>query len=878
MTKGFKAFYYSLSLYLFAIPFVYGQTLSHEQLVTNNEIIIIDRTVGSNDANNPIAFGKNEFFNALKATEVNISKTEVWSGLSSKVFLVLGSIQDSLVKSLLADKLNSLNDKPESVFYQWVDVDTSKALVIGGTDFKGTMYAFNEISEQIKDKGLSALINLKNTLEFPDNKVRGLDRFIKDENDDEWFFSEEFWQYYIQQLAKNRFNRLTLITGYNDGKNEDFMIPVYPYFFQVPGFENITLKKKLTKTPETYTNQLRRIGKISHNYGLEFVFGIWGHGRSESLIDGLPENANQYTEYCSKGMRELLKRVPEIDGIQLRVNYESGVGGFGNTADEFWKEIIYAVAKAHEDRNGQLFLDIRAKGLTHKIREWVTKTKINYSVTSKYTWEGVGLPYHPLQMRKGELDLINNVDKRQRYGYADFLNESRNFDFIYRLWGIGTTRIFTWADPDYVKRFSHSTSFGDSKGFQVTPPMARKDNTWPLFSDKSIVYYQWEDQRYWAWYRLFGRLGYSAKTNPEVWQRAFREHYGNAYQVMLDAYSAAGKVLPLITSSHLTNHPANYNWAEMDSGGALFNAHNTNPLHKAKSRTYQSAEPGDPGMFYIINDYVKDVLSNTVQPKITPIQLADYYKKLADDISENVLSIKEEDIPKQFQKEYKTNILDLKITSALSMYHAEKIMASLNYVFFKETRNKEYLRLSILHLEKAKLSWGVIVNATNKIYYSSPRFLHDNGTWKDRLTEIEKDLDSLNEINGKSKQILIPGETFEFGKTSISFSNGFDAVVPNTIKLKDTLQVIFKNDKFTKESQTPRVHYRMADMTLGVFNKQKMTWNGSDYVAQIPIENLNPDFDLLLYFTSIKNNEEVVVYPGVFNKKYNAPYYTIEIE
>ena len=110
MTKGFKAFYYSLSLYLFAIPFVYGQTLSHEQLVTNNEIIIIDRTVGSNDANNPIAFGKNEFFNALKATEVNISKTEVWSGLSSKVFLVLGSIQDSLVKSLLADKLNSLKD------------------------------------------------------------------------------------------------------------------------------------------------------------------------------------------------------------------------------------------------------------------------------------------------------------------------------------------------------------------------------------------------------------------------------------------------------------------------------------------------------------------------------------------------------------------------------------------------------------------------------------------------------------------------------------------------------------------------------------------------------------------------------------------------
>ncbi|TBN03697.1 hypothetical protein EYD45_09270 [Hyunsoonleella flava] len=878
MIKKLKVICYFLILSIFVANFAYSQPLNQNKSVIKSEILIIDRTAGSNTTDMPVDFGKREFFKALREAGLRISVLSELDEVSHESFVIIGTLNDSLISNLLKDNTNILNASAESVFYEKVDVNKYTALIIGGSDSKGLMYALTEMSEQIKDKGLSVLEKLQSTLESPENKVRGLDRFIKDENDDNWFFSEEFWQYYIQQLAKNRFNRLTLITGYNDGKKEDFMIPVYPYFFQVPGFQKTKIKKNLKKSPQDYLSQLRRIGEISHDYGLEFVFGIWGHGRSEGLVEGLAKSDIEYTQYCSKGMQELLKRVPEIDGIQLRVNYESGIGGFGNTADEFWKEIIYAIGKANSNRNGNLFLDIRAKGLTPKIRKWATETEIDFSVTSKYTWEGVGLPYHPLQMRKAELDLINNFDKRQRYGYADFLNESRNFDFIYRLWGIGTKRMFTWADPDYAKRFSHSSSFGKGKGFQVTPPMARKSNTWSLITNESKVYYKWEDERYWAWYLLFGRLGYSTDTNPEVWQRTFKQHYGNAYPFVLDAYSAAGKVLPLITSSHLTNHPANYNWAEMDSGGALFTAHNANWLHKEKERTYQSAEPGDPGMFYSIQDYVKDVLNENIQPKITPIQLADYYNKLADEILENLSKVKLGVIPEESQKEFQTNIIDLKITAALSTYHAEKVIASMNFVFYQETEDEAYLHLSIQHLKKAKSHWETIVNLTSKIYHTAPFFLHDNGTWKDRLTEIEKDLESLVKIQGKSKQISVENEMRSFGKTKISFSNGFDAIVPTVIGAKDTLKVIFNSNKFTKETQIPSVHYRLADMTLGEFNKQKMTWNGSVYVAQISIESLNPDYDLLVYFSSITSNEEVVIYPGIFSEKQNAPFYTIEIE
>ncbi|WP_248722395.1 hypothetical protein [Seonamhaeicola sp. ML3] len=873
-----KVFYTLLHSCFFVIAFTWGQEPNQNLLFTNNEITVIDRTNTSDGDINAVAFGKREFFKALRKTGVQISNIKNWSHLTNRKLLVLGSSQDSLVKHLLGNKLNRLKGKAEGVFYQQANLNSNTAIVIGGTDAKGTMYALYEMAEKVYDKGISALANLENNMEFPDNKVRGIDRFIKDENDDQWFFSQEFWEYYISQLARNRFNRLTLITGYNDGKSEDFMIPVYPYFFQVPGFKKTTIKKDLNKTPEAYTNQLKRIGKMCSDYGVEFVFGIWGHGRSNSLIDGLPEDAQEYTRYCSTGIYELLKRVPEIDGIQLRVNYESGIGGFGNTADQFWKEIISAIAKAKEDEGRDLFLDIRAKGLTSKIRDWASKTSIDFSVTSKYTWEGMGLPYHPLQMRKGELDLIDNEDKRQRYGYADFLSESRDFDFIYRLWGIGTSRIFTWADPDYARRFSYSTRFGDAKGFQVTPPMARKQNTWELMKDKSMAYYKWEDQRYWAWYLLFGRLGYSTKTKPEVWQRAFKAHYGSAYQNILNAYSVASNILPLITSSHLTNHPANYNWAEMDSGGALFNANNSNPIHKQKNRTYQSAEPGDPGMFYSINDYVNDVIKGRVQPKITPIQLSDYHKKLSDEILGHINQVNEADIPKLFQKEYKTNMSDLNILSALSSYHAYKIIATVNYVYYKETKNDEYLHLSINHLEKAKSSWEIVVDKATETYYPYPMFLHDNGTWKDRLFEIEKDIDSLHQIKDHLQLTPMTLKDHEFGKTNFSFNTNFSTNVPSSVTLGDTLQVVLKSAKFTEENQVPHVHYRLADMTLGKFSVQEMIWDGHAYLAKIPTSDLNPDYDLLVYFTSVKDNTEVVVFPGLYNETHNSPYYTIELE
>lgn len=861
---------------IFFVSSLTSQDLGKIKLDPMKVITVVDRTGIPNNNEHPIAFAKRQLFNAIKSANGKIDSIGHWSQTDQEVFLILGTLENNLIKRLVSNELEITSTKPEGVFYQWREIENRKALIIGGTDAVGLMYALNEISQQIEDKGLVAIMNIENSIEFPENSIRGIDKFITDENDDSWFFSEEYWQYYSKQLALNRYNRITIITGYNDGKNEDFMIPVYPYLFKTPGFDDVRIKKKLSKTPEEYLAQLRRIGQISHAHGLEFVFGIWGHGRSNELITGLPADDTEYTKYCSAGMQKLLQEVPEIDGIHLRVNYESGVGGFGETAEKFWKEIIMAIGKSYKERNGNLFLDIRAKGLTQKMRDWALQTGINLHVTSKYTWEGVGLPYHPTQMRKGELTMLDNIDKRQRYGYADFLDKSRDFDFIYRLWGIGTMRLFTWADPDFAKRFSHTASFGGSRGFQVTPPLSRKQNTWNLFSNDSLIHYKWEDERYWAWHLLFGRLGYSTNCNPEIWQRAFRQHYGKSYKAILKAYSYSSKVLPLLTSSHLTYHPANYNWAEMDSGGALFSYNNANPYYKEKNRTYQSTEPGDPGLFYSIEEYVIDALNKTIKPKIDPIQLSEFYENLAKQILQALTEVKIEDIPEAYRIEYETNKIDLQIMATLAAYHASKIKAATDLVFFKETHKKGYLNSSLKNMKESVHQWQQIVSLTDKSYHQNPFFLHDNGTWNDRLKEIEKDIDQLHILIGDFKDETMKSQWSTKNGNALPINN-FDAIVPITASSKENVYVTLITEKKLLNQQTPKIHYRIADMTKGEFSELPMKWDGTNFIASIPAKDLNSDYDLLIYFTSFNENGNVTMHPGLYHEKHESPYYVVNI-
>ena len=855
----------------------------------------------------PVSFGLNELYEAIERSGGTTETAEYWSAVDVEEFVVVGTTDDQVVESLIGDRVF----EPETVVFERAETDAGTAQVVAGSDERGMMYALLELADRVEAQGLSSLDDVGSLVETPDNEVRGVDRFLMGPPEDDWFYDEEFWHYYFARLARARFNRFVLTTGFDTS----FMSPPYPFLVDVPGFPDVGVSDRVDESREGHLALLRRIADLSHQYGLEFVFGTWQQ-RTRSvnrdmqddevdqgfLVENLPlDDDEQFTEYCSRGLEALLVAAPEIDGVQLRVNFESGVGD-RSTAEEFWRRITAAPAAAAEERGKEVRLDVRAKGLTDNMIRWAQETGVDLTISTKYWCESTGLPYHTTQMRQGELDNLADMNKARRYSYSNLLEKPRYYDFLYRLWVVGTNRLFLWGDPDYARRFSKTVRFGDSVGFEILAPLAMKgghfeiQESWPLFDDPDLRDYEWEDERYWAWYLLFGRLGYNADTDPEVWERAFRAHFGEAAPHVLDAYESASRVLPLLTAAHLTKHPTNWNWAELDTGGALFAENNYNP--RFGDVTYATAEPSDPAVFYRIDEFVTDLLAEEPSGKYTPLQLASWFNRLADNTRVAVDAARSTTADGDQTAEFDTTVLDMQMIAELADYHAEKTRAATALRFYQETDDTADLRDAYTHMRAAIESWSALVDRGEGTYHDDLVFAmgassaHE-GNWADRLEgELLVDLDTLERLLGQvgidPSAVSGPAErpdgqvegrlaSLSVGDVAAFPSETPEVVVPDVHPVGKDLPVRLTAGPLV-QLEDVTLHYRHTDQLKGEFESSDMETVGTEYRGTVPGDYLTGEWDLLVYITATDENGNGVVAPGVFHAEEPAPYLEVVIE
>jgi hypothetical protein len=492
-------------------------------------------------------------------------------------------------------------------------------------------------------------------------------------------------------------------------------------------------------------------------------------------------------------------------------------------------------------------------------------------------------------MREDELANLDDMNKNRRYSYSDLLEEPRAFDMLYRLWVIGTNRIFVWGDPDYARRFGHSTQFGDAAGFEVTAPLSLKgghfflqDERWPLFEEETLRHYEYEDERYWAWYRLFGRLGYSTDTDSDVWERAFERRFGEAAPHVETAYRAASKVLPLITAAHLTSHPALSNWAELDTGGALFAEHNYNSGFG--ETTYANTEPSDPGLFYGIDEYVDDQLAGEFDQKYTPLQIARWYAALAD-MTRAALEDADAAISEP-NGEYDATALDLRMLADLAEYHAEKTKAAVALTYYQETDDLDYLREAYAHAETMLEGWESLAERGSGTYHDDLVFgmgpaSADEGNWSDRLAELEADLDALEDLLGDEDVDPADAETGAVEAQARERGAPFDqptmqASVPETVEANTPVEITVETGELTGLEDLT-LHYRHSNQTEGAFNTAEMTGRGRSYRARVPAEYVTAEWDLLVYVSARDEGGNAVIHPGLYHAEEPEPYYIVEV-
>ena len=634
----------------------------------------------------------------------------------------------------------ALNEAPESLAFAFA----GGTLAIGGSDDRGLAYALREAARRIElaPAQLDWAAAFPPTTESPFLRKRSVCIFPHNEAvDGPWYFNPEFWQAYFDKLSLYRFNAFSLTFGHQTA----YLVPPYAFLVPMPEFPDVTVPSLTEEQRERNLATLRMISRTAVERGIDFTFGVWqqhSYEYGESLVEGL--SLDILADYCELGMAKVLKACPDISGVQLRVNSESGIEAEDSPA--FFRSIYSGVVAAGRE----IEIDCRAKAIADDTWEGALDTGLPTTVSTKFWCEHQGMPYSA-----GLLQDFDRMDRRHSYG--DLLKYPREYEFLLRMWNLGTNKFTLWGDPAWVRRYAESCALGGSKGFEVCAPLSNKGfrnvgGAWPLFKPDHMNWYEFEDERYWFWYLLFGRLGYDPTCDSGAWNREFNHRFGSdAGADVLDAVSESSHYLPFITAAHLPSASVFGWWAERDTGGLL--------------DAYLEVEPSDLAGFYGASEYVEDYLADAVRAKLTPLQIAERLERHAN-AAEAALDRADGSVQSEARAEYRGIEADVRLCSGLARYHAHKLRAGLDLAFFYMAGAADRLQSARVHMQSARDQWQAIVDHTEGLYDDEMIFgpvKDEAGTWKRLTPYLDHDLARLDEVQEVFKRFGLFAHGFDFG-------------------------------------------------------------------------------------------------------------------
>jgi len=643
---------------------------------------------------------------------------------------------------LIAREEIKLPEQPESLLIRRLPLPGRQVLLVAGSDDRGLMYGLLDVAERIgwTKKGEEPFSKVRDTIESPAVCDRALSIYTMHQGCfEQRFFDEQYWQRYFDMLAANRFNRFVLIFGY---ENWGYFSPPYPYFFDLDDYPQVRVVGWKPEDQQRYSEALQRMIACAHQHGLEFTVGIWDHiyrggvqgprDRAEKPTPGVVWGLDRDTlvPYTKAALAEFLRRFPEIDSMQFRMHGESGLRR--EEMEGFWTE-VYRIMKAHRP---DMRFDARAKNFPDVLIDRALEVGIPMRICTKYWMEQMGLPFHPTHIHPG-----NQFDRR--HGYADLLRYPKRYDMHWRLWNAGTTRVLLWGDPEYVRRFAESTHLYDGKGYEVTEPLGTKmqdhAHELPPFEllRPQYRYYDYEFERYWYFFQVFGRIGYNPDTPPEVLHRGFDERFGPAGHTVQQALHRASAILPRIVAYcwPYRHFPTTRGWAERQRQEDL--------------PSYARSLPSDTEQFLSMQAAAECVLAGEDSGRLWPEESARWFAHTSREVLQLAEKAETEyaGYARPRNKELFSTLVDLRILGRLAEYHAHRARAGFQWALFDRSKDVSALDRAIAEESRAVAAWARLVEAAGDVYHDDlmmgRRALDLSGHWRDELVKLQAGLETL---------------------------------------------------------------------------------------------------------------------------------------
>lgn len=756
-------------------------------------------------------------------------------------------------------------------------INSAPVLSLHGADDRGLMFAALDAADRVgwARDAADPLSEVVEITEQPAVRDRSLSIYTM--NRAHWesrFYDERYWERYFDLLAASRFNRFLIVFGYENG---GFLAPCYPYFFDTPGFDQVRMNDLTPGQQRRNLAALNRLIELAHDRGIMVSLGLWDHiyrggvqsggiewaadfsGRPfPNAVEGVTaENLGAYT---LAALRELLVRVPKLDGLQFRVHEESGLKR--SEMEDFWRAVFEHV---QQERPG-LLMEARAKGMPDSVVESALACGVNLRVETKYWMEQQGLPFHPTH--------VNPPNQRdRRHGYADLLRHPQRYQIGWRLWNGGTTRVLLWGDPEYVRRYSASTGLYDSLNWDVQEPLATKMEAqrpdMPVFDLMPAKYrhYDYEFERYWHFFQVWGRVGYNPATPAEVWRHEFQRRFGPAGPHLEAGLHRASQVLPMIVAAVYPYRlfPTTRGWAERQSLGASLAEYATN-------------ETTDIQQFESFADAARRILAGGTTTRRTPDATSRWFDETADAILGSVRAA-EAAADAERGPEFEATVTDLRILAQLARFHARRSIAAVHYNLFRQGTNRAELRAAINGERDAVAAWRELVLVAGDRYAPDlamgARQHNLCGHWRDELEILEAGLKELETQSVSTGEVSVEENVWTPLPASAHVSPRIEHTRPATARPGEPLRL---SARVTASSDVTSVVLRYRHVTqFEDYESLAMTRTGNadEFAATVPGQFLVPQWDFMYFIEATTRAGHGVQWPDLARE---APYVIVRLQ
>ena len=763
----------------------------------------------------------------------------------------------------------------ESLAVRRIAIRGKPGLVVYGADARGLMYAALDVADRVARSAdaRDPFANVRDTVEEPFLSERGVSMYTMHRSYFESrLYDLRYWQKYFDLLAASRINTFVVIFGYENG---GFMAPPYPYFFDVPEFPDVKMIGLTPAEQSRNTAAFKTMMRVAHERGISVTAAIWDHiyrgGVQAGGIPGAPagpdarvpglvwgvtgENLSAYTKAA---LRRFLQVFPEVDAIQFRMHEESGL-----KRDEmvgFWHEVFALIKAAKPDMR----IDLRAKDLPDEVIEDALTQGLAARVSTKFWMEQMGLSFHPTHVNPQ-----NQHDRR--HGYADLLRYPQRYRVHWQLWSGGTTRLLLWGDPEYVRRFAATARLYGGTSFEINEMLATKMLGEPHAAEPIAIltpayrYYDYEFERYWHFYQLWGRLTYNPETPSSLWEEEFTRRFGPAVGPhVMRAEHLASRVLPRIVASsyRYAYFPTTRGWAEMKRQDDL--------------PTFAGLEGSDTQQFMNPRDAARSALSGTDTAMRRPEETSRWFAQTSDAILAE-LAQAEKAIGDRPGNEFRSSATDFRILAALARYYSWRLPAAVSYNIYKESGNLQSFDAALADEKHAIQAWSDIVQAASNVYsdrlpFGAPGYFPRH--WREELQRLESDFERLAAArpavsHGAAESLRPTDRPLEDSHLSVTLTSARAAVAGQDflVTASITSQTSIKTARLRYRHLTQFDDYETADMRFDPATRS--------YQARIPASFIDPKWNVMYFVEVIDTRGYGRMFPD-FEKE--TPYVVVPVQ